>query len=651
MEIVLMLRTLLTFSFLTIQFIPFSAFSESDTSELDELIVTGSHTPIRLDEIGSSYTVISKEQIEQRQAVLVSDLLRDVPGLTVSRTGVVGSQTQVRIRGAEANHLLVLIDGIEVNDIAGGDEFNFAHLVTSNIERIEIIRGPHSALYGSDALAGVINIITKKGSGTTTISAYAEKGSFSTFNGGGSISAGGDRYHYNLQAAYLNTAGNNIAPIGSEDDRYENRTLSFTAGLNPWDSLKINIIGRHTRAENETDDQDFVFTGFAVDADNATQLSQNYWRGQATIGSSEQGWEHTAGVAVTSTDNDNFVAGVAARSTQGKKFRFDYKTNAYLDTKTFVNATHILTFAIDHEKDVFTQRGTVNPFGGDPNQKQAVKTTGFVGGYRVNLWEQLFLSASVRHDNNSDFKNATSYRVTSAYNILDFGTRLHASYGTGIKRPTFTDRFGFSPNTFIGNPNLKAEKSKSWDVGVEQSLWSGKVSLGVNYFHAKLEDEINGFFFNGSGFTAVNVDGISKRQGVEITAEATLTDKLDISAAYTWLDATEPNAGIQTAEIRRPRNTANINVNYAFLNNRANANLNISHTGTQKDTKFAPFPFAIVDLGSYTLVNLTSSYQINKNITVYARAENLLDTDYVDIFGFQTPGISATVGLNMTFQP
>lgn len=652
-----MLRLLLIRSFLIIQFISLSVSAESVVSDLDELIVTGTLTPITIDEIGSSYTVITEEQIEQRQAVLVSDLLRDVPGFAVSRSGVVGSQTQVRVRGAEANQLLVLIDGVEANDIAGGGEFNFAHLVTTNIARIEIIRGPQSALYGSDALAGVINIITKKGSGPTTLSGYAEAGSFGTFHGGGGISGSGERYHYNLYGSYLSSSGTNIAPSGDEDDGYDNGTISFSAGVTPLDNLKFDITGRHTEANNETDAASDT-TVFIVDADNETETSQDYLRGQATFSLFNRAWEHIAGAAITSTENDNFTSGVETSSTQGKKFRFDYQTNLYFDTSSFADATHVLTLGIDHEKDLFTQRGTAfTSFGVtfDPNQKQNAKTTGIFAGYRVGLWQRLFLSGSVRHDNNSEFKDTTTYRVTAAYKLTDLGTRFHGSYGTGVKRPTFSDRFGFFEATFIGNPDLRPEKSKSWDIGIEQALWNGKANVGLTYFHSRLEDEINGFFFTGTGFTAVNVSGISKRQGVEVTTDARLTDNLNLSASYTWLDATQPDAtGDQIMEVRRPRNTASINLNYAFLDDRANANLNASFTGKQSDDSFLPvFPFTQtrVKLGSYTLVNLTGSYKITDKLSLYGRVENLLDKDYEDVFSFQTPGVSGIVGLNMTFQP
>ena len=646
-----MLRTSLIFSFLTIQFLSFAAFSESDTSNLENMIVTGSHTPITTDEIGSSYTVITKEQIKQRQSVFVSDLLRDVPGFAVSRSGVVGGQVQVRVRGEEANQLLVLIDGIEANDIAGGDEFNFAHMVTNNIERIEIIRGPQSALYGSDALAGVVNIITKKGSGVTTLSAYVEGGSFGTSHAGGGISGSGEIYQFNLQGSYLKTDGVNIASSGDEEDGYENGTISFSAAVTPLENLKFDITGRHTEIKNDTDAQSAT-TVFIVDANEESEVSQDYLRGQVTISFFDQAWDHTLGTAITSTDNDFFKGASETSNSQGKKLRFDYKTNLYFDTAKFADASHTLTFSIDHEKEFFKQGDT--EFGSLSNQKQHSKTTGIIAGYRISLWERLFLSTSIRHDNNSDFKNAITHRSTIAYKIPDWDSRIHASYGTGVKRPTFVDRFGFFPGplSFVGNPDVKPEKSKAWDAGIEQGLWNDRANIGITYFHARLEDEI---VVTGSPLTPGNLGSTSKRQGVEVNTSAHLTENLNIFAAYTWLDATEPNTlGIQINEVRRPRNTANINLNYKFLNNRANANLNASFTAKQIDTTFLPVPpftQARVTLGSYTLINLAGSYKITDKLSLYGQVDNLLDKDYQDVFSFQTPGLSGIVGLKVALQP
>ncbi len=646
-----MLRVLFISSFFTIQLLSFAAFSESDTFDLEKIIVTGSHTPITTEEIGSSYTVITEEDIERRQSVFVSDLLRDVPGFAVSRSGAVGSQVQVRVRGAEANQLLVLIDGVEANDIAGGDEFNFAHLVTNNIERIEIIRGSQSALYGSDALAGVVNIITKKGIGAATLSTYVEGGSFGTSHAGAGISGSGKIYQFSLQGSYLKTDGINIASSGDEEDGYKNGTISFSAAVNPLESLKFDISGRHTDAQNDTDIQSATSV-FIVDASHESEISQDYLRGQATFGFFDQAWEHTLGTAITNTDNDFLEDGSETNNSQGKKLRFDYKTNLYFDTAGPADAAHALTFGIDHEKDFFKQEDS--KFRGLSNQERRAKTTGIFAGHHVNLWERLFLSIGVRHDDNSDFKNATTHRSTIAYRVLDWDSKVHASYGTGIKRPTFVDRFGFFPGPlhFIGNPDIKSEKSKGWDFGIEKSLSNGRVNIGMTYFRARLEDEI---VLTGFPLTSDNSDAISKRQGIEINTSTDLTENLFISAAYTWLDATQPNTlDRQIKEVRRPEHTANINLHYNFPNNRANANLNVSFTDNQIDTVFlpvAPFTRTRVSLSGYTLINLAGSYKITDKFSLYGRINNLLDKNYQDVFSFQTPGISGIVGVKVALQP
>lgn len=620
--------------------------------EYNEMIVTASHTPISIDEIGSSYTIITKEKIEKRQSIFVHELLRAVPGFSVSRSGVRGSQTQVRVRGAEANQLLVLIDGIEANDIASGDEFDFSNLLTTNIERIEIVRGPQSALYGSDAMAGVVNIITKKGKEALSISAFSEAGSFGTFHGGGSISGSGKRYNYNVAGSHISTAGNNISRQGNEDDRYENGTLSFNGNLKPIKNLSISVTARHVEAENETDSNTSAVTGLPIDTDSISEISRDYIGAITKLNLFDNAWEHKLETFFTSTENDNFTSGTETSSTQGKKIKFGYQTNLYYDLSDSLDLINTFTLALDYEKDLFTQSG---PIGfGDPNQKQDAETMGYVLGYRANLWKRLFLSASVRKDDNSKFNDEVTYRTTAAYKIIETDARLHTSYATGFKRPTFTEMFGFFPGMFVGNPALKPETSKEWEFGFEQSLLSGRVNIAASYFNARLENEINTVF--GAITTVTNLTGESRRQGIEIGTKVELFKNLNLVTAYTWLDATQPSAGAQIQEVRRPRNTGSLNLDYVLLNDKANINLNIDFNGSQDDVFFDPSipPFGgtqRVNLGSSVLVNLAGSYKLNDSIKVNARVENVFDKEYEDVIGFQTTGIGAYLGINFSLNP
>ena len=628
--------------------------------EVETMVVTASRTPVSSNYIGSSYTVIENEDLLQRQVAPLSEILREVPGFSVSRNGVLGSTTQVRVRGAEANQVMVLIDGIEANDLSQSGEYNFANLLTTEVDHIEVIRGPQSALWGSDAVSGVINVITKRGEGPLSISGFAEGGSFGTWRGGGGISGSGERYHFNFNGSVIDTDGNNVSRQGNEDDGYKNETLSFSMGYKPLSNLDFFITGRHTDATSEFDPTDFVTTGLPMDGDRQTDVSQDYGRIQSKLSLLDGRWEHLLGAAITSTDNDNFADGAVTGSNGGKKYKFDYQTNYFLNTTGPSNASHTFTFAIDHEIEEFVQRGPISAFGDDPNQDLDIESTGVVGEYRITLAEVFALSASVRHDDNSDFDDATTYRVTTAYHVPQSGSRLHASYGTGIKNPTFTERFGFFSASlffpFRGNPDLKPEQSEGWEIGFDQSFLDDRLLLGITYYNEELTDEINGFVFDPVSFvtTAENVNGKSKREGIEFTARLNLVDNFKISSTYSHTDATEADVtGNQIEEIRRPKHIANINLNYDFLDERANINLNVNYNGKQEDNFFPPFPQPQqrVTLDSFTLMTLTGNYQVNENFSVYGRIENLLNENYEEVFGFQGQGRGAYFGVKANLQP
>ena len=624
-------------------FAPLAA-TDFKNSRLDEIIVTGTHTPLTFSQVGSAYTVITADDIAKRQAVRIADILREVPGFSVSGFGGAGGMVNIRVRGAEANHLLVLVDGIKANDVAGSDQFDFAHFLTDNIERIEIIRGPQSALYGSDALAGVIHIITKSGSPETTMSGLLEKGTYGSFHGRAGLSGAGARYQYNLQAAYLSSTGNNISLTGGEDDGYDNRTGSFKISLTPFNDLRIEAVGRRIDSDTETDG---FANGAAQDADNHSEVIQNYFAVRTVLHLLDGRWQQRIGGALIDTDNANFVAnGLQDVSTQGEKLRFDYQSTIHFDMPAIWNMphAHALTVGIDHEKDRFTQTGDLTVFG-DPNQRRRATTTGWVAGYQTRFGERLSLSASIRHDNYSLFKNAHTYRFTAAAQPGKSNVHLHASFGTGIKRPTFTERFGFFTN-FIGNPDLKPERSRSWDLGIRHTFWQDKAMFDITYFSAKLEDRINGFVFSGTGFTAENLSGISRREGVEFSGNAMLSDDLTLAFNYTWLNASDAG-GNQV--VRRPRHQANARMHYQFLNDRASVNFGVNYIGERTDTNFTSFNTVVLN-GDW-LLDIVAAYQLTEHTQIYAKIDNPLDQNYSSIYGYNTPGTYAGIGIKATFQP
>ncbi len=613
---------------------------------LEAILVTASRTPVPASRTGSSYTIISREDLERRQVVYVADALRDVPGFAISRSGTLGSQTQLRVRGAEANQVMVFIDGVEANDPASGDEFLFDQLMATEIESIEIIRGPQSALWGSDALAGVINVITVRGDEPFGASGYLEAGSFGTTRAGGTVSSIGRIYDVNVGVSHLDTDGTNISRDGTEDDGSRNSTLNLNVGAQVDEQTRLEFFARHTDTVTDFDGTDFITTGLPTDADRRTDATQTYLRASVTTSFFQDRWSHRLSVTRLETDNENVEAGAFLGSTAAEKLGFYYQTSLALTE----SEAHRLTFAIDREEQQFFQRGPASPFG-DPNQDQELDTTGYVLEYQGLDLGPLSLSAALRYDNNSDFDDISTYRVTGSYLTATSNTRLHASHGTGQKSPTFVDRFGFFSGEFVGNPNVRPEKSEGWEIGFEQSFRDGGLSLAATYFDERLEDEIDGFVFNpaSSLFTVANRPGRSQRQGLELSLTAKLRDNTDLSASYTYTDSTErASLGDEVDEVRRPRNMLSVNLHYTPTP-RANVNLNISYNGSQDDILFPPFPQSPerISLDAYTLVSFAASYQLTPTVQLVGRIENLLDESYEDVVGFNTPGVGAYIGVRV----
>lgn len=625
-------------------------------SDMDNLIVRGSRTPQPVNHLGSAVSVIDRQQIERRKSVFVSDLLQDLPGIAVNRAGSFGNQTQVRVRGGEANQVLVLIDGVEVNDPAASDEFSFEQLTSWDIERIEVVRGPQSALWGSDAMAGVINITTRRTKDAQSIGAFGELGSFGTSYYGGHLGGDFSRGSVDFSVSSYATDGENIARTGGEEDGYENVTASLHGNLQATEDLKLSLFGRYSDATTDFDAIDGG-TSLPTDAPLEADVALLLLRATGELGLFNQRWLHLAQFTYGSSDRDNKDGRAAGDpfiddpvDFNGYRYGFEYQTSYDFSS---VPGTHRLTLAVEHERDEYEQSGPITF--DDPNQKQEIDNTGLVAEYLLQPWSSVNLSASLRHDDNSDFDDETTWRLAGTWRFDATGTRLRASAGKGQKSPTFTERFGFFPGSFVGNPDLKPEESVGYELGVSQQALDGRVEANLTYFYDQVEDEINGFVFDpvSGSFTAENVAGNSRRQGVEFDVTAALPAGFEARASYTYTNAKEPDAdnGGKRREIRRPRHMAALNMNYAFLNERAHLNLNVTYSGKQKDDFFAPtFVVERVGLDDYTLVDLVASYDISELFTVYARAENLFDEDYENIFGYQSPGDGYYAGVRMRWR-
>ena len=627
-----------------------SVYAEPQARFLPDTVVSASRVEVPSSQVGSSVTVITGEEMQERQIRVVADALRDVPGVSVNRTGPRGLFTQVRIRGNEGNHTKVFIDGVEANDPSGDVEFDFAHLLAADIERVEIIRGPQSALWGSDAIGGVINVITKKGKKGLQANGYLEAGSFNTYSGNAAVRGAGRNYRYSASGSFLKTDGINMSRFGSEKDGYKNGTLNVSGAVDPMESLELSANGTYIANNVQSDPQDFVvgspFEGLFIDGDQERKGEQFYGRAQAKLKSFGGQWENIFGGNYTGTDFENTVDNTFSSTNAGSKSRLDYQSNLFLSTPKVADAQHTLTFFAEYTHETFTNESAAFPAA---DQNQAQNTASVAGEYLVGLWQRVFLTGSLRYDDNDKFENATTYRGTAAYLHPESGSRLHGSIGTGVKNPGFFDLFGFFPGTFIGNPNLSPEKSWGWDLGFEQKFFRERLLMDLTYFRSVLTDEIVTVFLPGGPpflTTVANQTGNSNRQGIEFSAKAELAEDLSMTAAYTWTDATDPDGRV---EVRRPEQIASLAFNYLLPSKRGNVNLNIQYNGPMQDNEFSSStPNDRVDLPSFTLVTLAGAYSVNKSVQLFARIENLLNQNYEEVWSAQSPGIGVFGGLRLS---
>ena len=609
---------------------------------LETILVTASRMPTSIADSMSSVSVISRAEIERRQIPFVSDLLRSVPGLAVSNSGGIGRNTQIRVRGAEANHVLVLIDGIEANDLSTTDGFDFANLTSDDIERIEIVRGTHSSLWGSEAVAGVINIITREAKERFSADVSAEGGSFATnrFSAG----VGGLTEHFGLRVAvnHTDTRGINASREGDEDDAFNKQTINVKGHARLNDLLRLDASFRNTTTEGQIDSFDFL-TSRPFDTPGTSDTIQRYAHSGLTLALWEGRWIQKLTGRWTSNRNKSLDPAVFLNSGQkGDKYALSYQSTWSFDPGEWWTDDHALTFALDYEHEEFDQRGF----------ERNLDVTGYVIEYGSRWFDVLAVSGSVRYDRNSDFKNVTTFRAAGAYDLpLDLG-QLTLVYGTGQKDPLFFERFGFSPSlgiTFIGDPTLRPERSKGWELKLRHSSEIVDALFDLSYFDERTEDEINGFSSAGGGaFTAINLPGTTRRRGIEVSLRTRLSNALEASAGYTYVKATDLLDGARLSKVRIPRHQGFLDASYFVFDGRGDLNVRLSVVGKQDDFDFSTFPRTRVGLDGHTSIGISVGYRINRRLRFFARADNLLDDDFEEVLGFAQPGIAGYAGIQLS---
>ncbi len=606
--------------------------------ELPNVVVTATRTETPENEIGSAMTVITEKDIADKNITNVADALRTVPGLDVVRAGGMGQQTSVFMRGANSNHTLVLVDGVEMNDPSSPTgAFDFAFLQTDNIERIEVVRGAASAAYGSDAIGGVINVITKKGTGKTKLTAVAEGGSYDTWKTGGNISGSTERINYSFDASRLETAGfsaadknqGNVLPNG-----YRNTNLSGRTGFKVNEALDLGVTLRYGEGKS------FLDNGGGKGADDPNfygRFNELFTRGFGHLKLFEGFWEQTVGVAYSRTDRNNINAidplnnFSSAATNLGEKVKLDYQNIFH------VHKSNTVMLGIEEEADSLSSSANSDypAWSYSSSASIPIKTMNTLAYYlqdQIKLFDRSFTTLGVRYDDNNRFGGHETWRANELYTIKETATRLKGSYGTGFKAPTLNQLYDTIYGT--GNLNLKPETSRGWDVGLEQDVFKKLSTIGISYFENAFSNLIQA---NAAPYVNQNVSK-AKTNGIETFMEMRPLTDLTLRSTYTYQDAKNLDTGYQL--LRRPRNKASFDTDYRFLE-KAHVHVNVLIVGQKAD-------YASTVAG-YVMLNLAGSYDIHKYVQVFGRIDNVLNKQYEEVYGYGTSSIAGYGGVKLSY--
>ncbi len=596
--------------------------------EIEEVVVTATRIRTTITETAASITVITSEEIRRKNVSTVYELLKTVPGLSVVQSGGAGQPSSVFIRGSKSEDALVLIDGMEVNDpITPGRSFNFAHLSVDNIERIEILRGPQGTLYGSDAMAGVIKIVTRRGEGKPRASISAETGSFSSSRTRFGVIGGGENGHYSLAVSRFDSEGISAASEkrgNSEEDAYTNTSLSARAGLSLSEGLEVDLVLRLQDARTEQDEFDFATGLPSDDLDYFSTSEQVFVRVEGQSISGGGSWEQALGFSIARHDrldrndpDDAFDSDVWNNIFEGDLLKVDWVNTFYLSEKnTFM-------FGLEAEEE----NGRTSTLA-----EKTARTNAVFLLEQMYINDRLQISLGFRTDDHSSFGAETTYNLAPVYTLAGSGTKFRAAYGTGFKAPTLFQLF-----SSYGDPTLDPERSRGWEAGFDQEIAEGAADFGLTYFVNDFDNLID---FDSATFTYKNL-GAVRTEGVELMTSFRPADNLKLAFNYILTKA-EDDTGQPL--VRRPDNKAAFELSRNF-DSSGNVDLEVVYIGERDDFDFSTFPTTRVVLDEYTLVNVSGSLSLGEKITLTGRIENLLDEDYEEVLGYGTFGVSAYVGV------
>lgn len=612
-----------------------------------DLVVTATRLETPAREVASSVTILAGTDLDRAWRSTVFDALQGAPGLAFIRNGGPGEASSVFIRGANSEHALVMLDGVPLNDpVNPSRNYDFAHLTLDGVERIEVLRGPQSPLYGSDALGGAINILTARGHGRPRLSLRAAGGSYKTADAGIDLRGSAGAFHYAFGLSRTSTGG--ISAAGSdyagnaEPDAYRNVTLAGRAGASFKDGTEIDVVVRGVSARTDLDN----FGGpFGDDPNHRQDYASILTRIQGRFLLAGGRWEQKLGVALVRSKRETNNPADPSHVFETEQGRFE-SSLLRLDWQNnfFLLPSHTLTFGTDLDRETGESEYRSESLWGPSESRFPRRRADRIGLYvqdRMKWRGRFFATAGFRYDRRGGAGNALTFRLAPAFFIEKTSTKLKATLGTGFKAPSLYQLH--APGTAwgpIGNSALRPERSLGWDAGFEQALANGKATLGLSYFQNDFENLVD--FDYALGY--VNI-GRARMRGIEASAEMRPDESFLARLSYTRLDARD-----RTHEAplpRRPKDTLALNIQMAFAK-KWDAGLNAIYTGLRSDRDYASWPVRDVTLAGYALLGANLAFNPTPGLQIFARFDNILNARYEMVYGYGTPGLTAIGGLRLS---
>lgn len=626
----------------------FALAADIDGDNVEDVIVTANRIEQQRSRVGDSVTVITAREQRRSQKTAVSDLLATTPGVTVSRTGGLGGTTSLRIRGAETDQTMVLVDGVKLNDpssASGG--FNFANLITTDYSQIEVLRGAHSTLWGSQAIGGVVNIVTPVPEGPLSGAFTAEGGSHESAMVRAHAQAGGERFAWRLAGGYLTTDG--ISSFdrdlgGRERDGYRNVAFNARGIYRITENVSAEV--RSTWSDGRTEFDGFPAPLFSLtDTPEYSVTEQLASYAGLNIAALDGRLLHRIGFAYTDTDRYDINPSSSVPTTfdaAGRNERWEYQGTLRL--------TDRLTGIVGLESERSWMR-SASPDESNPNPaplEDAVRIDSIYGQITATPFDPLSVSIGVRHDDHETFGGHTTGRISAAWTVAP-ATIVRASYGEGFKAPTL-----FQLHSPFGNLQLDPEEADSWDAGIERRWLDGRLMLSATYFERDATNMID--FVSCFGRTTPDClarpggyyDNVRRTtaEGVELALAAQFTDRLTLTANYTNMDAKNATPGdvnYGRALPRRPSETTNAQLSYDWPFGLTTA-VAVQHATRTYDTASSS---AMLD--GYTLVDFRAAYAVTASLELYGRVENAFDENYQTSLNYGALGRTFYGGFRQSF--